>query len=417
MNRGPHHSIRVDGARLWARIMEMAKIGATTKGGSNRQALTDGDRAGRDLFVKWCKAAGLDVRVDQMGNLFAWRAGSGDSLLPVLAGSHLDTQPTGGKFDGVYGVLAALEVMETLNDHGVETEAPLIVASWTNEEGARFVPAMMGSGVFAGVFDLEQTWAVEDSSGKCLKDELERIEYLGNQAAEAFPIRASFEVHIEQGPILESKARQVGIVTGVQGLRWYDIHLQGDECHAGPTPMDQRRDPFMALGPILESSYQMAREFSPWARVTFGDIKAEPGARNTVPGRVSLSVDLRHHDADILDLMDERLKSVVHRCGRTVGVEGRVEEIWHMPVTSFDATCIAAVSRAVEMLGYSSMEMVSGAGHDSLYISRVAPASMIFVPCENGLSHNEAENAAPSDLEAGCNVLLHAMLDMAYGQV
>ena len=410
-------SLRINGDRLWRRIMDMAVIGATEKGGSNRQALTDEDRQGRDLFVCWCADAGLDVRVDQMGNIFAWRPGSDATLSPVLAGSHLDTQPTGGRFDGVYGVLAALEVVETLNDFGIETAAPLVVASWTNEEGARFVPAMMGSGVFAGVFDLQETWASEDKSGIRLFDELKRIDYLGEQAVEAFPIRAAFEVHIEQGPILESEARQVGIVTGVQGLRWYDVTLVGDECHAGPTPMEQRRDPFMALGPILESCYEMARELGPWARVTFGDIKASPGARNTVPGQVTLSVDLRHHEVETLDLMDARLKALVARHCESAAVCGTVEEIWHMPVTQFDPGCIAAVRGATERLGYASMEMVSGAGHDSLYIAQVAPTSMIFVPCENGLSHNEAENALPADLEAGCNVLLHAMLHMAMDQV
>jgi N-carbamoyl-L-amino-acid hydrolase len=417
MNNEMIQSLRINGDRLWRHIMEMAEIGATAKGGSNRQALTDEDRAGRDLFVSWCADAGLDVRVDQMGNIFAWRSGSDLSHLPVLAGSHLDSQPTGGRFDGVYGVLAALEVVETLNDQGVETVAPLIVASWTNEEGSRFVPAMMGSGVFAGVFDLQETWLSEDKSGASLKDELERITYLGNQPVDAFPIRAAFEVHIEQGPILESEARQIGIVTGVQGLRWYDVYLLGDECHAGPTPMGQRRDPFRALGPILESCYQMARELSPWARVTFGDIKAAPGTRNSVPGQVTLSIDMRHHEVETLDLMDARLKEFVTRHCESAAIDGTVKEIWHMPVTQFDPGCVAAVRRAAEQLGFPSMEMVSGAGHDSLYTAKVAPTSMIFVPCENGLSHNEAENASPADLEAGCNVLLHAMLHMASDQV
>jgi len=406
-------SIRINGERLWRRIMAMAEVGATEKGGSNRQALTDEDREGRDMFVSWCNDAGLDVRIDQMGNIFAWRHGSDPMQTPVLASSHLDTQPTGGRFDGVYGVLAALEVMETLNEHGIETIAPLVLASWTNEEGARFVPAMMGSGVFAGVFDLKEAWASEDRSGTSLYDELERIGYLGDRPAEAFPIRAALEVHIEQGPILESKARQVGIVTGVQGLRWYDITLSGDECHAGPTPMKQRRDPFMVLGPVLEFCYAMAEEFSPSARVTFGDIKVVPGARNTVPGEVTLSVDLRHHDAGILDLMDARLREYVEKLCGAAGINGMVEEVWHMPVTRFDQGCIEAVRSATKQLGYPCIDMVSGAGHDSLYIAKVAPASMIFVPCENGLSHNEAENVSLADLEAGCNVLLHAMLHIA----
>jgi N-carbamoyl-L-amino-acid hydrolase len=417
MNKDMTRSIRINGERLWRRIMAMAEVGGTEKGGSNRQALTDEDREGRDMFVCWCNDAGLDVRIDQIGNIFAWRHGSDPAQPPVLAGSHLDTQPTGGRFDGVYGVLAALEVIETLNEHDIETVASLVVASWTNEEGARFVPAMMGSGVFAGVFDLKQTWASKDKSGISLYDELKRIGYLGESPARDFPIRAAFEVHIEQGPILESEGRQLGIVTGVQGLRWYDVTLIGNECHAGPTPMRQRRDPFMVLGPILESCYAMAEEFSPWARVTFGDIKAAPGARNTVPGQLTISVDVRHHDAGILDLMDTRLRECVAKHCRAAEIKNRVEEVWHMPVTQFDQGCIAAVRKAADHLGYSSMEMVSGAGHDSLYIAKTAPASMIFVPCENGLSHNEAEYASPSDLEAGCNVLLHAILQMALDQV
>jgi len=272
---------------------------------------------------------------------------------------------------------------------------------------------MMGSAVFSGMLELKQAWATEDKQALNLRNELSRIGYLGDQPVTAFPISAAFEVHIEQGPVLENADLQIGVVTGVQGLRWYDIHLQGAECHAGPTPMDQRSDPFMILAPVLESCYSMAAEIGPQARVTFGDLEVEPGARNTVPSALRLSVDLRHSSAEQLDKMDERLKEIVKLHCKNTGVKGRVEEVWHMPVTRFNGHCIAAVNEASQHLGYRSLEMVSGAGHDSLNIAKVAPTSMIFIPCEGGLSHNEAENATSADVEAGCNVLLHAMLSMA----
>ena len=410
MSRTGHSELRIDGDRLWRSLMEMAQIGATAKGGCNRQALTDEDKVGRDLFADWCREVGCSVSVDAIGNMFARRSGRDDSLPPILAGSHLDTQPTGGKFDGVYGVLAGLEVLRTLEENGIETESPVEVAAWTNEEGSRFSPAMIGSGVWAGVLDLDKAYAITDKAGKSLGDELERIGYRGELAASARPLKAAFEVHIEQGPILERENLQIGVLTGIQGLRWYDLVIDGDACHAGPTPMETRRDPFMAAAPIIEGCYRLAEQYAPWGRATFGDIRAEPGSRNTVPERLVVNVDLRHPDADVLDRMDAAFRQLVEReCGqRELGYE--VNEAWHMPVTRFAPQCVDAVREATAMLGYSSMEMVSGAGHDSLYIASVAPTSMIFVPCENGLSHNELENAKPEDLEAGCNVLLHAML-------
>jgi N-carbamoyl-L-amino-acid hydrolase len=409
---GDHSSLRVDGARLWQSLMQMAQIGATAKGGCNRQALTDEDRAGRDLFVAWCEQLGCDVSVDAIGNIFARRSGRDDSLPPVLAGSHLDTQPTGGKFDGVYGVLAGLEVLRTLDAAQVVTEAPFEVAVWTNEEGSRFNPAMIGSGVWSGVMDLDEVYAATDKSGKTMGGELERIGYRGDLPARARPLRAAFEVHIEQGPILEQQELQIGVLSGIQGLRWYDLIIEGDACHAGPTPMESRRDPFMAAAPIMSGCYQLAAAHAPWGRATFGDIRAEPGSRNTVPERLVINVDLRHPDARQLDQMDREFRELVEReCERCrLGYE--VNEIWHMPVTEFAPECVQAVRQATDMLGYSNMDMVSGAGHDSLYIANVAPTGMIFVPCENGISHNEIENAKSEDLEAGCNVLLHAMLAM-----
>lgn len=407
-------SLRINPERLWGRLMDMARIGATEQGGCNRQALTDLDKAGRDLFVSWCEAAGCTISVDQMGNIFARRAGLDDSLPPVLTGSHLDTQPTGGRFDGVYGVLAGLEVLQTLNDAGLRTRAPLEVAVWTNEEGARFSPAMIGSGVWAGAFDLAYGHGRTDKQGATIAGELARIGYLGPQPAHARPLAAAFEVHIEQGPILESENLEVGVVTGVQGIRWYDLTLKGQPVHAGPTPMTVRRDPFMGLATILQRLYALAEEQGPWARVTFGDIRAEPGSRNTVPERLVLAVDLRHPEQAVLDRLDAAFRALVAEEAERCRLEAEIREEWHSPAVAFDGDCVAAVQDAVEQLGYSHLRMCSGAGHDSVYLSRVAPTSMIFVPCEGGISHNEAENADPAHLAAGANVLLHAMLRMAH---
>ena len=405
--------IRINGQRLWDSLMVMAEIGATERGGCNRQALTDEDKQGRDLFAKWCRDAGCTVSVDEMGNMFARRPGSNTDAPPVITGSHLDTQPTGGKFDGVYGVLAGLEVLRTLEEAGIETDAPLEVVVWTNEEGARFAPAMVGSGVWASEMQRDEVYAIEDKAGKRFGEELERIGYRGDLPAKPRPIRAAFEAHIEQGPILEAEALQIGILTGVQGARWYDLTIEGQPVHAGPTPMEARRDPFMGVLPILEYCYELAEQYAPWGRATFGDIKADPGSRNTVPERLIVNVDLRHPDPAVLDEMDRLFRTFVAQACETKKLQGRVEELWHMPVTEFDPNCVDAVRRATAELGYSSMEMVSGAGHDALYVAKVAPTSMIFVPCKGGVSHNEAEDAKSEDLEAGCNVLLHAMLRMS----
>lgn len=406
-------SLRVNGERLWDSIMHVAQIGATPAGGCNRQALTDGDSEVRKLFSRWCEEADLTVRVDEMGNQFARRAGRKDDLPPVLAGSHLDTQPTGGKFDGVFGVLGALEVVRTLNDADVMTDTPIEIVNWTNEEGARFSPAMVGSGVWCGEFDLAYGHGRADFDGVLLGDELKRIGYAGSTPCRPFPIKAAFEMHIEQGPILEDEELTIGVVTGVQGMHWYDITLVGDPVHAGPTPMDSRRDPMMGLHTILRRLYALADLNEPWARITFGCITAEPNSRNTVPEKLNLSVDLRHPDQAVLDQMTEAMRKIVGEESKRLGLESGVEEVWQSPPVQFADECISAVNKAVAMLGYPYQEMISGAGHDAVYLSRVAPTSMIFVPCEDGISHNEAENAKPSDLEAGCNVLLHAVLDRA----
>ncbi len=406
-------ALRVDGGRLWSRLMEMARHGATEKGGVCRLTGSDEDKAGRDLFVGWCEAAGCTVTVDKIGNIFARRPGRNGDGAAVLAGSHLDSQPTGGRFDGVYGVLAALEVVESLNDHGIETAAPVEIAAWTNEEGARFAPAMLGSGVFAGVFGLDDTLAIADKAGKTLGAELRRIGYAGEAAPGARAIRAAFEVHIEQGPILEREGKTIGVVQGVQGMRWYDLVIEGQEAHAGPTPMEGRRDPFQGLMHVLPDLYALATDRAPWGRATCGDIAASPGSRNTVPGRLTTTVDLRHPDQHVLEEMEQGLRASVERHCAALGLAGRLETIWDSPAVQFDPTCIAAVRAGVAATGYSAMDIVSGAGHDSVYLARIVPVGMIFVPCEGGLSHNEAENAAPEDIAAGCDVLLHAVLAQA----
>ncbi len=405
--------LRIDGDRLWCRLTEMAQIGATANGGVCRVALTDEDKRGRDLFVAWCRDAGCTISVDPIGNIFARRPGVDNTLPPVLAGSHLDSQPTGGRFDGVYGVLAGLEVVETLNDHGVTTNAPLEIVAWTNEEGARFAPALTGSGVFTGVFNLKSTLQIKDKAGCSIGDELQRIGYAGEASVGGRPIKAAFEAHIEQGPILEAEGKTIGVVTGVQGMNWYELIIDGQEAHAGPTPMEMRRDPVLGATRILSRLYQLAEEHGPWGRVTFGDFKAEPGSTNTVPGHLTITVDLRHPDQAILDTMDRSFRTIVAEECERANLQGRVVEVWNSPAVVYATECVGAVRDAVAVTGFSAMDIVSGAGHDSVYISRVAPTGMIFVPCENGLSHNEAENADKQDLAAGCDVLLQAMLKLA----
>lgn len=405
-------NIQINSERLWASLMEMAGIGATEKGGVCRLALTDLDKQGRELFKSWCEAAGCTVRVDPMGNMFARRGGRDDALAPVGTGSHLDTQPTGGKFDGVYGVLAGLEVIRTLNDHGIETETPVELAVWTNEEGSRFAPAMVGSGVYAGVYELDYAWSRLDNDGKSLGEELERIGYKGD-AALGNPFSAFFEVHIEQGPILENARRTIGVVSGVQGIRWFDIELFGSESHAGPTPMELRHDALLGAARMVVAINQIALEHAPDGRGTVGELHVLPGSRNTVAGHVKLTVDMRHPKSSALEEMERLLKSRVEKIAGDTGIDARVTDISTSEPVVFDEQCVEAVRKGAELMGYPAMDVTSGAGHDSVYISRIAPTGMIFIPCEDGISHNEIENATQEDIEAGCNVLLHAMLDRA----
>ena len=406
--------LQIDADRLWRSIMEMAKIAATRKGGNCRLALTDDDREGRDLFVSWCRQAGMTCSVDAMGNIFARRPGRDPAALPVSTGSHLDTQPTGGKFDGVYGVLAGLEVVRCLNDAGIETEAPIEVVCWTNEEGARFAPAMIGSGVFAGAFDLAYAHGQRDAEGRSMGEELARIGYLGEEAPGGHALGFHFEAHIEQGPILEAEGKPVGVVTGVQGIRWFDVHIQGMEAHAGPTPMAMRRDAMVAAAALVQRIDDAALAEAPFGRATVKMDRCHPAnTRNTIAGEVALTVDIRHPDHAGFDRLAAALRAAAAEVAQQRRVEIAVDEIWASPPVAFDRGCIQAVRKAAQLLGYDHIDMVSGAGHDAVYVSRVAPTAMIFVPCEGGISHNEIENASREDLEAGCNVLLHAMLDRA----
>ncbi|MFQ5775512.1 MAG: Zn-dependent hydrolase [Kiloniellaceae bacterium] len=408
-------NIAIDGQRLWDSLMEMARIGATEKGGNCRLALSDLDRAGRDLFVRWCEQARCTVEVDAMGNIFARRPGRDGSLPPVMTGSHLDTQPTGGKFDGVYGVLAGLEVIRTLNDHGIETGAPVEVAVWTNEEGARFAPAMTGSGVFAGVFDLDYGHARADVEGKTLGAELGRIGYKGEASCGGRPVGAYFEAHIEQGPILEAEGKTIGVVTGAQGQRWFEVTVTGAESHAGTTPMPRRRDALHGAARMIAEVRRIAAARPPDAVSTVGVVQVSPNSRNTIPGRVFFTVDLRHPQDETLSAMAADLRAACDRIAGEDGLACALEEIWYAPPIAFDPDSVAAVRQGAEALGYPHRDIVSGAGHDACYINRVAPTAMIFVPCADGISHNEAESATPEDLEAGCNVLLHAVLERAGG--
>jgi N-carbamoyl-L-amino-acid hydrolase len=405
--------MHVNADRLWASIAAMAKIGATELGGCNRQALTDLDKQGRDLFVSWVRAIGCDVRVDAVGNIFARRAGSDPDAEPVLTGSHLDTQPTGGRFDGVYGVLAGLEVLRTLEDQGVTTRHPIEVAVWTNEEGCRFAPAMLGSGVVAGEYDLEFAYSRTDKDGLSFGDELKRIGYCGDAPAQPRAYKAIFEAHIEQGPVLERERTTIGAVTGIQGLYWLDITLTGSPAHAGPTPMEMRRDPWRAAAPIISGLFDIAKANAPDGRATIGDGRVEPGSRNTIPQTIVLSVDIRHPDAATLDRMLTDLNALVFRHAEAADVEARMDQVWYMPPTRFDQALVARVEAAANDLGYGVRRIVSGAGHDSLNTARFAPTVMIFVPCLGGISHNEAEDASLADIEAGANVLLNVVADAA----
>ena len=406
-------NLSIDGERLWDSLMEMAKIGATEKGGCCRLALTDLDKQGRDLFVKWCEDAGCTIRVDKMGNIFARRAGRRDDLPPVITGSHLDTQPTGGRFDGVYGVLAGLEAVRTLNDLGYETEHPVEVAVWTNEEGSRFAPAMVASGVFGGVFDLDYGLSRADADGKTMGEELARIGYAGEDEVGGRDVHAYFEAHIEQGPILEAEDKEIGVVTDAQGQRWYEMTLTGVESHAGPTPMNRRKDALLGAARVVQLVNRIGLDNAPVACATCGMLEVFPNSRNVIPGRVFLTIDFRHPKDDVLAAMDRAMRDGVKEIADDIGLEVELEQIFYYAPIAFEQSCVSAVRGAAEECGYAMRDMVSGAGHDACYLANVAPTSMIFIPCIDGISHNEIEDAKPEWITAGGNVLLRAVLEKA----
>ncbi len=392
--------------------MEMAKIGATEKGGCCRLALTDLDKEARDLYVKWAKEAGCTIRIDKMGNVFAHRKGEDDALPPVMTGSHIDTVRTGGRFDGVYGVLAGLEVIRALNDANVKTKHPIEASIWTNEEGSRFAPAMVASGVFAGVYDLDYGLSRADQDGKTMGEELKRIGYAG-EADVGSPVHAFFEVHIEQGPILEEANNPIGVVTHGQGQRWYELTLTGVESHAGPTPMNRRKDALLGAARVIELVNKTGLENAPLACATVGMVNVYPNSRNVIPGKVFLTIDIRHPDDKVLSKMDEDIRVGIGEIAEGIGLQSELEQIFYYAPIPFDEGCVAAVRSAAEKLGFEHQDIVAGAGHDACYLSKVAPASMVFVPCIDGISHNEVEDAKPEWITAGGDVLLHAMLERA----
>jgi beta-ureidopropionase / N-carbamoyl-L-amino-acid hydrolase len=401
----------INGERLWASLMDMARIGGTPRGGVRRITLTETDREGRDLFVHWARDAGLAVQWDAVGNIFARRPGSDPLAAPVVMGSHLDSQPSGGKFDGAYGVMAGLEVVRTLNDRRIATRAPIEVASWTNEEGSRFVPVMMGSGVFAGVFRAEQVLAAEDSDGISAGQALKDIGYAGD--APAHEIDAYFEAHIEQGPVLEDTRTTIGAVQGALGQRWFDVEFTGQDAHAGPTPMELRHDALIAASRLVLEVSRIAQTYPEYARGTVGYMQVKPNSRNVVPGEVRMSVDLRNADDATLRSMADDLTTTARRLASDCRVDVQVREVVYFPPCRFAPDLVDSVRQSAQALGLTHRDIVSGAAHDAVYLARVAPTAMIFVPCEGGISHNEIENARREDLAAGCSVLLKAVLARA----
>jgi beta-ureidopropionase / N-carbamoyl-L-amino-acid hydrolase len=406
-------NVRVNGARLWDSLMEMAKIGATPKGGCKRLTLTDLDKQSRTLFRRWCEDAGCTVKVDQMGNMFARRPGEDETLPPVMVGSHLDTQPTGGKFDGALGVLGALEVVRSLNDLKIKTRHPIEVANWTNEEGSRFAPAMISSGAFAGVYTREFAYSRTDPDGKTLGDELERIGFKGEEPIGGRPVHAFFELHIEQGPILEDESIDVGVVTHGQGQRWYEIRLTGFESHAGSTPMPRRKDALLGAARIVELVNAIGLSKAPLGVSTVGMLNPYPNSRNVIPGEVFMACEFRHPIDATLSEMDAALKDGVEAITGKIGLTYDLKQVFYYAPVAFDSRCVEAVRRAAQRFGYSHRDIVSGAGHDACYMARVAPTSMVFTPCVDGVSHNESEDIKQEWSTAGANVLMHAVLEKA----
>lgn len=404
--------LKINGDRLWASLMAMAEIGATARGGSCRLALSEEDKAGRELFAHWCREAGLILSADRIGNLFARRAGTDPHAAPVMMGSHLDTQPEGGRFDGVYGVLAGLEVIRRLDDLGIQTHKPLEIAVWTNEEGARFTPAMLGSAVFTGSLALEKGLASSDADGVSVAQALAITGYNGERPLGG-AVDAYFEAHIEQGPILEDNGKSIGVVTGGQAIRWLDVRVEGMAAHAGTTPMKLRKDALYGAAQMIQALEGLATDFAPEGLTTVGELSIAKSSRNTIPGLVNFTVDLRHHRDSAIDEMEQQVRQRLADIASRRGLSVSVEPHWISPAAPFDAECVAAVQQAVDGLGYAQQQIVSGAGHDAIHLARFCPTAMIFIPCVGGLSHNEAEDALPDDVSQGTDVLLNAVLTRA----
>jgi beta-ureidopropionase / N-carbamoyl-L-amino-acid hydrolase len=406
-------NMRVDGDRLWDSLMDMAKIGPGLRGGNNRQTLTDEDGEGRHLFKRWCDEAGLTMGVDEMGNMFHRREGTDPDALPVYVGSHLDTQPTGGKYDGVLGVLGGLEVIRTLNDLDIKTRHPIVVTNWTNEEGTRFAPAMLASGVFAGIHDLDWALSRTDAKGSKFGAELERIGWKGEEPIGQRKMKAFFELHIEQGPILEKEGKDIGVVTHGQGLWWLQITLTGKDAHTGSTPMPMRRNAGLGMARITELVHTIAMDHQPKAVGAIGHCEVFPNSRNVIPGKVVFTVDFRSPDQATLDAMKARLEAEAPKIAAELGLGIEIEAVGHFDPVTFDAGCVKAIRDAAERLGYSHRDIVSGAGHDACWVNRVAPTAMVMCPCVDGLSHNEDEEITKEWAKAGADVLFHAVVETA----
>ena len=409
----PGENLRINGDRLWDSLMEMAKIGPGVAGGNNRQTLTDADAEGRALFQKWCQEAGCDMGLDSMGNMFAIRPGTDPDALPVYMGSHLDTQPTGGKYDGVLGVLGALEVVRSLNDMGIKTRQPIAIANWTNEEGTRFAPAMLSSGVFAGIHTEDWAKSRQDADGKLFGDELRRIGWQGDEPVGQRKMHAMFELHIEQGPILEAEGKDIGVVTHGQGLSWTQVTITGKDSHTGSTPMPLRKNAGLGMARLLELVDQIAWSHAPHAVGAAGHIDVYPNSRNVIPGKVVFTVDFRSPDLAVIQDMEQRLRQEGQKICDDMGLGVEFEKVGGFDPVAFDEGCVSAVRRAADSLGYAHMNIISGAGHDACWINQVAPTAMIMCPCVDGLSHNEAEEISKDWATAGTDVLLHAVLETA----
>ena len=409
----PGQNLKINPDRLWDSLMEMAQIGPGVAGGNNRQTLTDEDAEGRALFQKWCEAAGCTMGLDQMGNMFARREGTDPEALPVYVGSHLDTQPTGGKYDGVLGVLGGLEILRTMNDLNIQTKHPVVVTNFTNEEGTRYAPAMLSSGVFAGIHTQDWAYAREDAEGKLFGDELKRIGWRGEEEVGARKMHAFFELHIEQGPILEVEGRDIGVVTHGQGLSWTQVTVTGKDSHTGSTPMPMRKNAGLGMARILDKVDEIAWSHAPHAVGAAGHIDVYPNSRNVIPGKVVFTVDFRSPDLSVIEDMEARLRVEGQKVADEMGLGIEFEKVGGFDPVTFDETCVTAVRSAAERLGYSHMDLISGAGHDACWINRLAPTAMVMCPCVDGLSHNEAEEITKDWAMAGADVLLHAVVETA----